>query len=74
MHSVDLKNIKIRSDLIIESNKVITNSYKENNITVDYIHLNKSDYTTISFKDITDHDNYNNIFFNSLSRIFKTLL
>ena len=61
MHSVDLKNIKIRSDLIIESNKVITNSYKENNITVDYIHLNKSDYTTISFKDITDHDNYNNV-------------
>ena len=69
MHSIDLKNIKIRSDLIIESLNNINESYSENNIVVDYIHLNKDnilkknpgDYITISFLDITDHDNFNNV-------------
>ena len=69
MHSIDLKNIKIRSDLIIESLNNINESYSENDIVVDYIHLNKDnklkknpgDYITISFIDITDNNNYNNV-------------
>ena len=68
MHSIDLKNIKIRSDLIIEYNN-INESYEENNINVDYIHLDKNnklkknegDYITIGFQDITDEDNFNNV-------------
>ena len=70
MHSIDLKKYDIRSDLIIESNiDFKKDSYEENNIMVDYIHLNKDnsidklegDYITISFKDITDNENYNNV-------------
>ena len=69
MHSIDLKNIKIRSDLIIESNNNINESYQENNINVDYIHLNienelkrnPGDYITISFLDITDKENFDNV-------------
>ena len=82
MHSIDLKNIKVRSDLIIETNSNINESYEENNINVNYIHIkkenelgkNKGDYITISFQDITDEDNFNNvleILDKELNRILK---
>lgn len=69
MHSIDLKNIKIRSDLIVESQNEINKTYEENNVKVDYIHLEKNnelkrnpgDYITISFMDITDSNNFNNV-------------
>ena len=83
MHSIDLKNFELHSDLIIETNKDIEkDSYQENNITVDYIHLDKGnvlkkeagDYITISFLDITDETNYDNvlkIFEKEIKRIIK---
>ena len=82
MHNIDLKKYDLRSDLIIEDNfNYQKDSYKEKNVTVDYIHLNKKsfnkeigDYITISFKDITDENNYNNVlnvFTNELFKIFK---
>ena len=70
MHSIDLKNIKVHSDLIIESDaKFKKESYEENKIQVDYIHLDKEnvlkkrdgDYITLSFSDITDEENFNNV-------------
>ena len=69
MHSIDLKKYDLRSDLIIESDiNLKSNSYKENDIQVDYVDLNKDylnkkkgDYITISFKDITDSDNFNKV-------------
>ncbi len=84
MHKVDLSKYNMRSDLIIEDNSLdfIKNSYQENNIKVDYIHLDKNnnlkkkkgDYITISFDDITDSSNYNNvlnILVKELKRIFE---
>ncbi|MBQ8891530.1 MAG: GPR endopeptidase [Bacilli bacterium] len=69
MHSIDLKNFDLRSDLIIESNTNLkSTSYEESNIKVDYIKIDKEnlnkkvgDYITITFKDITDSTNYNNV-------------
>ena len=83
MHSIDLKKFDLRSDLIIESNKEFKkDSYNEKDIVVDYIHLNKNnsldkkvgDYITITFKDITDQDNYKNVLNvldKELKKIFK---
>ena len=69
MHSIDLKKYDLRSDLIIESNlNLKSESYQELNIKVDYVKVNKDnlnkkpgDYITITFKDITDNTNYNNV-------------
>ena len=70
MHSIDLKNFHIRSDLIIESPlDYKKESYEENKVKVDYISLDKNnslnkssgDYITISYQDITDTTNYNNV-------------
>lgn len=70
MHSIDLKKIPIHSDLIIESEEEFQKkSYKEKDIEVDFIHLEKDnnlkkregDYITISFLDITDEVNFNNV-------------
>ncbi len=70
MHSVDLKKYSLRSDLIIEANlDYQKESYEEDKIKVDYIHLDKKnvlnkrigDYITISFLDITDEDNFSKV-------------
>lgn len=69
MHSIDLKKYDLRSDLIIEDNiNHEKKSYKEKNIEVDYIHLDRKkfnknigDYITISFNDITDEVNFENV-------------
>ena len=71
MHEVDLSLYDIRSDLVIENETkdYIQESYEKNNIKVDYIKLDddncikrkKGDYITISFDDITDITNFNNV-------------
>lgn len=82
MHSIDLKKYDLRSDLIIESNlNLKKESYNENKINVDYVHLDKEkidkkvgDYITITYKDITDSTNFNNVLKvldKELNRIFK---
>ena len=83
MHEIDLSKYNIRSDLIIENNiyNNLKDSYKENNIKVDYINLNKNnqlnkikgDYITISFDDITDNTNYENVL-NILKKELKRIL
>ncbi|MBR3660617.1 MAG: GPR endopeptidase [Bacilli bacterium] len=82
MGSIDLKKYDLRSDLIIESNLDVKHlEYKEENISVDYVHLNKDnlgkrkgDYITISFLDITDSNNFNKVLKvlnRELKKIFK---
>jgi len=84
MHEVDLSKFNIRTDLIIENeiNNYLKDSYNKNNIKVDYVKLNdnnvlnrkKGDYVTISFQDITDTNNFNNVLevlISELKRIFN---
>ena len=83
MHSVDLSKYNIRTDLVIEKigKEVINNHYEENGISVDEIKLlennslnkKKGDYITISFKDVTDQTNYQNVL-NILEREIKKIL
>ena len=71
MHKVDLSKFDLRTDLIIENNlkNIQNNSYKYKNILVDDIVLLKNNclgkkegkYITISFDDITDSSNYNDV-------------
>lgn len=72
MHSVDLSKYDIRTDLIIEkaSSDMLNNHYEENGVSVDDIILlennilNKTPgkYITISFNDVTDQNNYKDVF------------
>ena len=84
MHEIDLSKYNIRSDLIIENkcDDFIKDSYKKNDIEVNYVSLKeknflkkeKGDYITISFNDITDKTNYENvlkILIKELKRILK---
>ena len=71
MHEVDLSNYDLRTDLIIEKDisNIKNNHYVQDDIEVDDITLDKNNllkkkegkYITISFKDITDSNNYNNV-------------
>lgn len=71
MHTVDLSKYNIRTDLIIEkvSKDLLNNHYEENNVSVDDIELLKNNilkrkpgkYITISFNDVTDQTNYQNV-------------
>ena len=70
MHEVDLDNYGLRTDLIIEENvnNIHKNTYKENDVTVNNIILKKDinnkkkgKYVTISYSDITDSNNYENV-------------
>ena len=67
MHNIDLSRYELRTDLIIEKNinNVLNNSYNLDDILVNDITLNKNietkkkgKYITITFKDITDSNNY----------------
>lgn len=82
MGYVDLKKYDLRSDLIIESDLDLKHEeYKEGSISVDYVHLDKDklnkrkgDYITISFLDVTDTDNFDNVLKvlnKELKKIFK---
>lgn len=71
MHEVDLSKYDLRTDLIIEKNlsNVINHHYIKDDISVDDITLDKDNelkkkegkYITISFKDVTDTNNFNNV-------------
>ena len=71
MHEVDLSKYDLRTDLIIEKNigNIQNEHYSKDGITVDDITLDennkldkkKGKYITISFKDVTDSDNFHNV-------------
>ena len=71
MHRVDLSNFNLRTDLIIENNlsKIKNNGYIDGDIEVSDIVLKdntliekkKGKYVTISFKNITDSNDYNHV-------------
>ncbi len=71
MHEVDLSKYNLRTDLIIEEDilKLKNNSYEKSGIKVDDIilkdnnYLNKKSgkYVTITYDDITDTSNYDNV-------------
>lgn len=71
MHEIDLSKYDLRTDLIIEKDikNIKNNHYIQDDIEVDDIVLKKDNllqkmpgkYVTISFKDITDSINYNQV-------------
>ena len=84
MHQIDLSNLDLRTDLIIEQDikNIKLNKYEYKDITVEDIVLNKNNklnrkegkYVTISFKDITDTNNYANllkVFMDELDKVLK---
>jgi len=84
MHEIDLSKRDLRTDLIVEQNigNITSNKYTFDNIEVEDIILNKNNklkkkagkYITISYKDITDIDNYNkvlNVFQNELKKVLN---
>ncbi len=86
MHEIDLSKYDLRTDLIIEENIdcIKNSSYSKNGIDILDITLNKKNslnkkegkYITITFPDITDSSNYNNvleIFINELNKMLKYL-
>ncbi len=90
MHEIDLKRYKIRTDLIIDDldkkligNDLDYNIYKEDKCYLEEVkvsnnntNLKKGLYEIISFKDITDKDNFKivlDLFIKGLKRIFKYL-
>ena len=86
MHEIDLSKFSLRTDLIIEQdiNDQFINRYNYDDIIVEDIILKKNKlfnkkegkYVTITFKDVTDNNNYNkvlDVFINELSKILKYL-
>ncbi len=83
MHKIDLSKFNLRTDLIIENNlkNIKDNSYHYKDIVVNDIVLNKNNelnkkegkYITISFKDITDYNNYIDVL-NIFKKELKTVL
>lgn len=64
MHTIDTSNYNLRTDLIIEkeiSPSATKEHIKEERYTVDRINSNNKNYTTISFDDITDKNNFKEI-------------
>lgn len=71
MHKIDLSKFDLRTDLIIENdlNDIKKNHYTYKGIKVDDIVLENGNtlgkkegkYVTISFDDVTDYDNYQNV-------------
>ncbi len=84
MHEIDLSNYDLRTDLIIEQDikSIKSSEYSYKDIVVKDIILKKDNelnkkpgkYVTISYKDVTDNDNYLNVlkvFEQELDRVFK---
>lgn len=82
MHKIDLSKFNLRTDLIIEKDikNIKNNQYKFDDIIVDDIILEKNNhlskkkgkYITISYKDITDSNNFTkvlNIFAQELKKV-----
>lgn len=79
MHSIDLSKYNCRTDLIIEKDSVgIDNKhYEENGIGIDVMKKDNNSYVTISFKDITDKENFKNvesIFIKELKNLLKSYI
>lgn len=79
MHTIDLGKYDYRTDLIIERLDDLDNGehYEENGVLVDIIIDADNTYTTISFADVTDKDNYRNvekIFIKELKKILDGYL
>lgn len=81
MHEINLSDFSIRTDLIIDnnnSNLEVFEEYKfDNGKVIKSTSKDKKDnYVTISFNDISDRDNYNNVeecFINELKIFFDKL-
>ena len=83
MHEVDLSSFDLRTDLIIEKNieNIKNNQYSYGNVLIDDIILKKNNslekkkgkYVTISFKDITDSNNFNSVL-NIFKKEFKKVM
>ena len=86
MHEVDLKEYNLRTDLIIEKidSSISKDHYENNGVIVDDVLLTKDNklnkkeghYITITFKDITDSKNYNNVlkvFIKELNKLLKII-
>ena len=63
MHTIDLGKYNCRTDLVIEKKQNFSEEehYEEKDISVDRVTADNNKYVTISFKDITDKDNYKNV-------------
>ena len=66
MHTIDLSKYSLRTDLLIENENY--NNYQNNTKYIDKIKVelttsinNKEHYTTISFDDVTDKDNFQKV-------------
>ena len=76
MHSINLEELNLRTDLLIDQNikKNIHKKQTSENYEIITSNLNNNNYTTITFKDITDKDNYKEIlkiFINELKKYLK---
>ena len=75
MHSIKIDENHIRTDLLLEEKPNFYDSfYSKNNIKVYRSKFNKYNYTTISFLDITDKDEYNDledIFINEINNFLN---
>ena len=84
MHEIDLSNYNLRTDLIVEQDieNISSNKYSYDDIIVEDIVLKKNNslkrkegkYVTISFKDVTDENNYHKVlkvFQDELKKILK---
>lgn len=60
MSKIDLAKYNIRTDLIIEDNKISHNEKKIDNLTITTSEKD-GNYITISFEDVTDKDNYEKV-------------
>lgn len=61
MHTIDTTNLNLRTDLIIEkeiSPSATKEHITEKNYTIDRINSNDKNYSTISFEDVTDKNNF----------------
>ena len=79
MHEINTSNWNIRTDLIIEK-EALPSAEKEivenEKYTISRITSNSNNYTTISFEDITDKDNYKEIetvFIKELKQFLKNI-
>lgn len=67
MHEIDLKQYNIRTDMIIDGKNDNIHDHQKINITRE--NNDKEVYITISFKDITDKNNYKNVLAKTISEL-----
>ena len=60
MSKIDLAKFNIRTDLIIEDNKISHNEKNIDGLTIT-TSMKDGNYVTLSFDDVTDKDNYNKV-------------